>query len=128
MAAMSCASCTELEASSAKPVPRVAITSEWSPKMDEGVGSDRAGGNVKDRRRQFAGDLVHVGDHQQQSLRGRERGGQRPGLQGTMDGAGSAPFGLQFDDGGHRAPTGSCGLALAHSSDSSPMPEEGVIG
>ena len=34
MRAKSCASCTELEASSAKPVARVAITSEWSPNMD----------------------------------------------------------------------------------------------
>ncbi len=33
-AAMSWASCTEFEASSAHPVPRVAITSLWSPKID----------------------------------------------------------------------------------------------
>ena len=31
---MSCASCTELEARKAKPVPRQAITSEWSPKIE----------------------------------------------------------------------------------------------
>src|SRR5512140_3840464 len=34
MAAKSCASCTEPEASIANPVWRHAITSEWSPKMD----------------------------------------------------------------------------------------------
>jgi len=33
-AARSCASCTELEASIAKPVLLAAITSEWSPKID----------------------------------------------------------------------------------------------
>jgi hypothetical protein len=32
--AKSCASCTEQEASRAKPVERVAITSEWSPKIE----------------------------------------------------------------------------------------------
>ena len=32
--ALSCASCTEAEPSSAKPVPRAAITSLWSPKID----------------------------------------------------------------------------------------------
>jgi len=32
--ARSCASCTEADASSANPVCRTAITSEWSPKMD----------------------------------------------------------------------------------------------
>ncbi len=34
MRAKSCASCTEPEASSAKPVWRAAMTSEWSPKID----------------------------------------------------------------------------------------------
>jgi hypothetical protein len=43
IAAMSCASCTEPDASIAKPVPRQAITSEWSPKMDSAwVASVRA--------------------------------------------------------------------------------------
>ena len=32
--AMSCASCTEAEASIAQPVERQAITSLWSPKID----------------------------------------------------------------------------------------------
>src|SRR5471032_2428967 len=34
MRAQSCASCTEADDSSAKPLLRTAITSEWSPKMD----------------------------------------------------------------------------------------------
>ena len=41
--ARSCASCTDVEASSANPVCRTAITSEWSPKMDRPcAASDRA--------------------------------------------------------------------------------------
>ena len=41
--AMSCASCTDADASRAKPVWRTAITSEWSPKIDSPwVAIDRA--------------------------------------------------------------------------------------
>ena len=65
---------------------------------------DGAGGDVEDGRRQFAGDLVHVRDHQQQALRGREGGRQRAGLQRAMYGAGGAAFGLQFDDFRDAAP------------------------
>ena len=64
----------------AKPVGRAAITSEWSPKM-ESAGGDGAGGYVEHRRSQLPGDLVHVGEHQEQTLRCGEGGGQRPGLQ-----------------------------------------------
>ena len=74
------------------------------------VRRDRTGGDVEDRRRQFAGDLVHVGNHQQQTLRCRKRRRQRPRLQGAMDGAGSAAFRLQFDNLGNAAPD--VGLAL----------------
>ena len=43
IAAKSCASCTEPDASSAKPVCRQAITSEWSPKIESAcVASVRA--------------------------------------------------------------------------------------
>ena len=43
MSAKSCASCTEAEQSIANPVPRQAITSEWSPKIDSAwVASVRA--------------------------------------------------------------------------------------
>ncbi len=40
----------------------------------------RAGGDVQHRRRQLAGDLVHVRDHQQQALRRRERRRERTTL------------------------------------------------
>ncbi len=46
---------------------------------------DGARGNVHHRRRQFAGNLVHVRDHQQQALRGRERRSQRAALQCAME-------------------------------------------
>ncbi len=45
----------------------------------------RARGDVKYRRRQFAGDLVHVGDHQQQALGRGEGRGQGSGLERAMN-------------------------------------------
>ena len=66
--AMSMASCTLLEASMAKPVWRQAITSAWSPKMRQRVRGQRAGAYVEHAGQQFAGDLVHIGDHQQKAL------------------------------------------------------------
>ncbi len=60
---------------------RTAITSLWSPKIDSACVASVRAGDVEDRRRQLAGDLVHVGDHQQQALRRREGRRQRAGLQ-----------------------------------------------
>jgi len=60
--------------------------------------------DVEDRGREFAGDLVHVGNHQQQALAGRERRGQGAGLQGTVHGTGGAAFGLHFGHVGHDTP------------------------
>ena len=48
----------------------------------QGVRGQRAGRDVHAEAGQFAGDLVHVGDHQQQALRGGEGGGQRCRLAG----------------------------------------------
>jgi hypothetical protein len=70
----------------------------------EGVSGDGAGGDVHDAGEQLAGHLEHVGEHQQQSLRGRERRGQCSLLERTV----------------HRT-----GL---QTSASSPMVEAGVIG
>jgi hypothetical protein len=53
--------------------------------------------DVERGRREFAGDLVHVGDHQQQSLRRRKSRGQRSGLEGAMHGSGCASFALHLD-------------------------------
>ncbi len=60
--------------------------------------------HVDHRRGQLAGDLVQIGDHQQQPLRGRERGRQRAGLQRAMHSAGGPALALHLDDQGHVAP------------------------
>ena len=65
---------------------------------------ERTRRDVKNRRSQFARDLVHVRDHQEQSLRSGERCAERAGLQRAMDRPGGAAFALHLDDGGHRAP------------------------
>ena len=65
---------------------------------------ERSRGDVKHGRRQFAGDLVHVRDHQQQSLRGSERRAERAGLKRTVNHSGSAAFALHLDHGRNRAP------------------------
>ena len=65
---------------------------------------ERAGGHVQHRRRQLAGDLVHVRDHQQQALRGGERRRQRAALQRTMQGAGGPALALHLHHRGHAAP------------------------
>ncbi len=72
-------------------------------KNGEGVRGDGAGGDVKNRRGQFPGDLEHVGDHQQETLRRREGGRQGPGLQRAVDRAGGPRFTLHFYDTGHSA-------------------------
>ena len=64
----------------------------------QGVGGQGAGGDVEHAGQQLAADLVHVGDHQQQALRGREGGGQRAALEGAVDRAGSAALGLHLSD------------------------------
>ena len=53
---------------------------------------------------QFPGDLEHVREHQQQSLRRGERGRQRTGLKRSMDRPGSPAFTLHFEDGRDGAP------------------------
>ncbi len=65
---------------------------------------------MKDGRGQFPGDLVHVRDHQQQTLGCGKGGGQRAGLQGTVHGTGSATFRLHFDNFWNSTPD----ILLAH--------------
>ena len=86
----------------------VAVVAEDRQRM----GSDRTGGDMNDRRRQLASDLIHVGDHQQQALRRGERRAQRTGLQRPMQRAGGAAFALHLDHVGHRAPNVRPGLGL----------------
>ena len=51
---------------------------------------------MKNRRGQLTGDLVHIRDHQKQSLGGREGGGERAGLERAMDGSRRAALRLHF--------------------------------
>ena len=62
----------------------------------EGVGSQRTGADVEDAGQQFAGDLVHVGQHQHEALAGGIGAGQRTALQRAVDGAGSAALVLHL--------------------------------
>ena len=58
--------------------------------------------HVEHTGQQLAGDLVHVGDHQQQTLGSRIGGGQGTGGQRAMNGTGGTGLGLHLDhlDGG----------------------------
>ena len=70
----------------------------------QGMRCDRPGRDMDHRRRQLAGDLEHVGDHQKQALRGREGGRQRALLECPVEGSGRTGLGLHLDDVGHLAP------------------------
>jgi hypothetical protein len=70
----------------------------------EGMGGDGAGADVHAHGRQLTGDLVHVGDHEQQPLRRREGRRQGAGLQRAVDRARGASLGLHLGDGRHGAP------------------------
>ena len=64
----------------------------------QGLGGHGTGGDVEHAGQQLAGDLVHVGDHQQQALRGGVGGGQRARVERAVDGAGGASLRLHLDD------------------------------
>ena len=70
----------------------------------QGRGGQGPRGHVDHRRRQLAGDLVEVGDHQQQPLRRGERRRQGAGLQGAVHHAGGAGFALHLHHRRHAAP------------------------
>ncbi len=69
----------------------------------ERVRGDAASRNVEDGRRLFAGDLEHVRNHQEETLRRGERAGQRARLQRAVNGARRPGFALHFDDLRNRA-------------------------
>ena len=60
--------------------------------------------DVEDARGQLAGDLVHVGDHQEQPLRGREGGGQRSTLERPVERPGGTALTLHLHHRGHASP------------------------
>ena len=65
-------------------------------KNADGIGADHPGAYVEHAWQQLAGDLVHVGDHQQQPLRSGVGRRQGPCLQRAVHGAGRAAFRLHF--------------------------------
>ena len=70
----------------------------------EGVRGQGARRDVQHRRRQLTGDLKHVGNHQQQALRGRKGDAQRSGLKRAMQRTRSASFALHLDHVRNRTP------------------------
>jgi len=68
------------------------------------VRRDGPGRDVHGERRELAGDLVEIRDHQQQALRRSERRGQRSRLQRPVHGANGSCLGLHFHDVWNRAP------------------------
>ena len=56
------------------------------------------GGHVEDARQLLGGDLVHVRDHEEQTLRRSVGGREGTGTQGAVDGAGGASLGLHLHD------------------------------
>ena len=63
----------------------------------------RACGNVKNRRKHFARDFVHIGNHQKQTLRSRKRRCQSSRRQRTVYGTGSTGFRLHLRNVHHFA-------------------------
>ena len=70
----------------------------------ERVGGEGARRDMEHGGGELAGDLKHVGDHQEQALRCREGSCQRAGLQRAVDGSGGAAFALHLDHRRHGAP------------------------
>jgi len=64
----------------------------------------RTRAHVHGKRQQFPRDLVEIRDHQQQSLRRRERRGQRPALQGPVERPGRPGLALHLHHGGNGPP------------------------
>ncbi len=111
MAAKSCASCTEPEQSSANPVWRQAITSEWSPKIDSAcVASVRAATCMVNGVSSPA-ILYMLGIISSRPCDAVKVVASAPGLQRAVHGAGGAALGLHLDHLGDDAPE--VGLAPA---------------
>ena len=63
----------------------------------QGLSGKGAGRDVEHARKQFTGNLVHIGNHQQEALRGGVGGGEGASLQRAVDGTGGTGFGLHLD-------------------------------
>ncbi|MPM42371.1 hypothetical protein SDC9_89036 [bioreactor metagenome] len=62
----------------------------------EGVGRKRPRRDVKDCRKQFSRELIHIGDHEQQALRGGIGRGEGARCQGAVNHAGGSSLRLHF--------------------------------
>ena len=62
----------------------------------QGMGAESPGGHMEHAGQHLAGDLIHVGDHQQQALGGGIGGGQSAGAQRAVYGTGCAGLGLHL--------------------------------
>ena len=127
ISAKSCASWTSEAQSIAKPVPRAAITSLWSPKIERAcVAIARAATWMTDGVSSPA-ILNMSGSIEQEALRRGEGRGQRARLERAVDRAGGAALALHLDDGG-TSPQRFARPLADQSSASSPIAEAGVIG
>jgi hypothetical protein len=126
LTARSCASCTDAEPSIANPVDRIAITSLWSPKMDRAWVA-RARRDVKDDGRQFARDLEHVRNHQQEAWLAVNVEARAPAWSSPWT-APAAPSPLCISTTAGIAPQRLGRAAAAQASAFSAMLDEGVIG
>ena len=68
------------------------------PEDVQRVRSDATGRDMNDAGEQLAGDLIHIRDHQEQTLRRRVGGRQRTGSERAVYGTGGACLGLHLDD------------------------------
>ena len=68
------------------------------------VRRDRSSRDVHHEGGELSGDLEHVGQHQEQPLRGREGRGERPGLERAVERSGRAALALHLDHLGDDAP------------------------
>ena len=73
-------------------------------KDGERLSREGAGGHMEHGRDQFSGDLVHVRDHEKQTLGGGIGAGQSSGDQRPVNGSGSSGFRLHFRDPDFLAP------------------------
>ena len=103
-AAKSCASCTSEEQSIAKPVPRAAITSLWSPKIESACVASARAATCMTNGVSSPAILNMSGQHQQQPLRRGEGRRQRAGLERAVHRAGGAALRLHLDHDGDVAP------------------------
>ena len=74
------------------------------PENRERLRCDRSRRDMENARRQFSGDLVHVRNHQEQTLRCRKCRAEGAGLQCAMDGSRRAAFTLHLNDRRHCTP------------------------